>query len=199
MNVLLSLLLTIGHDLDDLRHGHGGVLNFELESDLGAEQRPGILRYHASLPRVLHQRLGHQFLKTVSMSSRQRKGKVISTTKPSKRVSSLQDMPGTHSLNESRGITSSMDTVRVQSRTHGYSAHDTDEVELTLLEEDERRQAAVGVSSGGSARASRQKLPMSTKDKRSMGLLCVLCEFPCCYHGMSLIPFRFDPGRSCKS
>ena len=132
-------------------------------------------------------RLGHVFLpelviisipETVSMSSRQRKGKVIPTTKLPKQVSSRQDMPGT---DETRGITSSMDTVRVQSRTHGHSTHDTDEVELTLLEEHEQRQAAIGVADGGSTRTGRQKLPMSTKDKRSMGLLCVLCEFLCCY------------------
>jgi len=76
-----------------------------------------------------------------------------------------------------------MDTVRVQPRTHRHSVHDTDDVELTLLEEDEQRQAAVGVSNGDSVRMGRQKLPMSTKDKRSMGLLCTLCEFPCCYRG----------------
>jgi uncharacterized ferredoxin-like protein len=100
-------------------------------------------------------------------------------------------MPGAGSLNGARGITSSMDTVRVQSRTHGHT-HGTDEVELALLEEDEQRQAAVGVSGGNPARVSRRKPPMSKKDKRSMGLLCTLCEFPCCYRGMSLTPVRFD-------
>jgi len=117
------------------------------------------------------------------MSSRQRKGKVIPTTRLPKQVSPLQDMPGSNPPDEARGITSSMDTVRVQPRTHRQSAHDTDEVELTLLGEDEQRQAAVGVSNGDSVRMDRQKLPMSAKDKRSMGLLCTLCEFPYCYRG----------------
>lgn len=73
-----------------------------------------------------------------------------------------------------------MDNVRIQPRTPRQGAHDT-EVELTLLEEDEQRQASVGVldDEGDSARATRPKRPMSTKDKRAMGLLITLCEFTC--------------------
>lgn len=78
-------------------------------------------------------------------------------------------------------MTSSMDTVRVQPRTPRRPTHDMEEVELTLLEEDERRQAAVGVADDGPAMAGRPKPPMSAKDKRSMILLCVLCESPCCH------------------
>lgn len=137
------------------------------------------------MPRVPYRRVGHRVLDldTILMSSRQRKGKVTSTTRLPKQVSSLQDMPGSHPPGEARGIASSMNTVRVQPRTHRQSVHGTDEVELTLLGEDEQRQAAVGVSNGDSVRMGRQKLPMSAKDKRSMGLLCILCEFPCCYRG----------------
>ena len=70
-----------------------------------------------------------------------------------------------------------MDTVRIQPRTPRQGAHDTQEVELTLLEEDEQRQAAVGISNDNSTGTSRIKRPMSTRDKRSMGLLIILCEF----------------------
>ena len=114
------------------------------------------------------------------MSSRKRKGKVASATKSPKQVSSLEGMPN---ANKHRGTTSSMDTVSIQPRAPRQGPYDTEEVELTLLEEDERRQAAFGVSDGDSVRAGRpkQKRPMSTKDKRSMGLLCTLCEFLSCY------------------
>ena len=115
------------------------------------------------------------------MSSRRRKGKVTSVPEPPKQVPSPQDMPNAYSSHEARGTSSSMDTVRIQPRTPRLQ-HDTEEVELSLLGEDERRQAAFGVPENGSARASRPKRPMSTKDKRSMGLLCILCKFTCHRH-----------------
>ena len=114
-------------------------------------------------------------------TSRQRKGKVPPVTKPPKQVPSLQDMPSAGSSNQADGKTSSMDTVRIQPRTPRLGAHDIEEIEFALLEE-EQSQAAVGVSDDSSARAGRSKRPMSTRDKRSMGLLCVLCEFSCHYH-----------------
>lgn len=117
----------------------------------------------------------------MSSSSRQRKGKVVSSTKLPKQVSSLQGMPRADTPRETRGTTSSMDTVRVQPRTPRRPTNDMEEVELTLLEEDERRQAAVGVSDEEPATAGRPKPPMSAKDKRSMFLLCTLCESPCCH------------------
>lgn len=120
---------------------------------------------------------------TTLMSSRQRKGKVISATKQPKQVSSLDGMPRADTSNEALGTTSSMDTVRVQPRAPRRSIHGTDEVELTLLEEDEQLQAAVGVSGDDSARVDRPKLPMSARDKRSMVLLCILCKIPCFHRG----------------
>lgn len=116
------------------------------------------------------------------MSSRRRKGKVTSASEQSEQISLPQDMPNPYSYNEVRGTTSSMDTVRIQPRTPRLQ-HDTEEVELSLLGEDERRQAAFGVPDGDSAGAVRVKGPMSNRDKRSMGLLCVLCEFSCHSHG----------------
>jgi len=107
-------------------------------------------------------------------------------------------MPGADSLNGVRGTTSSMDTVRVQPRTQRQGAYDTEEVELTLLEDDERHQAAIGVYDDHSLRASRPKPPMSTRDKRSMGLLCILCEFSVITATPLLTPVRFDSGRSCE-
>lgn len=115
------------------------------------------------------------------MSSRQRKSKVTTAAKSPKQESYLQDVAVTDSLSEARGSTSSMDTVRIQPRTPRQGAHDTQEVELALLEEDERRQAAVDVSDDDSARARRSKRPISTRDKRSMGLLIILCELTCHY------------------
>jgi hypothetical protein len=117
------------------------------------------------------------------MSSRQRKGKVASATKSAKQEPHLQGMHRADPSNEYCGTASSMDTVRIQPRTSRQGAHATEEVELTLLEEDEQRQAAVGVLDDDYARAGRPKRPMSTQDKRSMGLLIILCEFPCRYRG----------------
>ena len=114
------------------------------------------------------------------MSSRQRKGKVITATKPQKQATSLQGVAGADSSNDTRGNTSSMDTIRIQPRTPRQGTHDTQEVELSLLEENEQRQAAVGFPDDDDfTGASRLKRPMSTRDKRSMGLLIVLCEFHC--------------------
>jgi hypothetical protein len=93
----------------------------------------------------------------------------------------MQGVAAIDSLNQAQGTTSSMDTVRIQPRTPRQGAHDTPDVELTLLEEDEQRRAAVGVSNDDSAWASRSTRSMSTRDKRSMGLLITLCEFTC--HG----------------
>ena len=115
------------------------------------------------------------------MSSRQRKGKVTTATKLPKQEPYMQGVASTNSLNKARGTTSSMDAVRIQPRTPRQGAHDTQEVELALLEEDEQHQAAVGVSNGDTARTSRFTRPMSTRDKRSMGLLITLCEFTCLY------------------
>ena len=93
----------------------------------------------------------------------------------------MQGVAVIDSSNRAQGTTSSMDTVRIQPRTPRQGAHDTQEVELTLLGEDEQRQAAVGVSNDDSAGLSRSARPMSTRDKRSMGLLITLCEFTCHY------------------
>jgi hypothetical protein len=177
LGILHPFLLAIGHDLDDLRHGHGGSLNFEL---------PIRARSNERFP--VRARLCHVFdwlLLTINsddMSSRQRKGKAPPVTKPPKQVPSLQDMPSAGSSNQAHGKTSSMDTVRIQPRIPRQGAHDTEEIEHALLEE-EQSQAAVGVSDDSSARAGRSRRPMSTRDKRSKGLLCVLCGFSCHYHG----------------
>lgn len=93
----------------------------------------------------------------------------------------MQGVAVIDSLNEVQGTTSSMDTVRIQPRTPRQGTHDTQEIELTLLEEDEQRQAAVGVSDHESARTRQSTRPMSGKDKRSMGILIILCEFTCHY------------------
>lgn len=50
-----------------------------------------------------------------------------------------------------------------------------DDMELSLLGEEERRQAAEGLEDVSLRNVS--KKPMSSKDKRAMVLLCVLCKF----------------------
>ena len=54
-----------------------------------------------------------------------------------------------------------------------------DEVELTLLGEDERLRAAQGMSLEEEQEflAQADKKPMSPKDKRAIGLLIILCEY----------------------
>jgi len=55
---------------------------------------------------------------------------------------------------------------------HNYGREDEDEVELSLLGEQERRQAALGVDS---ADVEKPRVPLSTKDKKAMALLIILC------------------------
>ncbi|KAF5356065.1 hypothetical protein D9756_004015 [Leucocoprinus leucothites] len=53
-----------------------------------------------------------------------------------------------------------------------------EDVELSLLGEDERRQAGQGLEDDVLPPRSAGKKPMSTKDKRAMVLLCILCSIP---------------------
>jgi hypothetical protein len=61
-------------------------------------------------------------------------------------------------------------------RTAQNGDTDTDEVELALLGDEERERAAVGVD-GDEVDTQTTKRPLSTKDKKAMVLLCVLCEY----------------------
>ena len=85
-----------------------------------------------------------------------------------------------------RPVTTSLDSVRILPRTPRTprlgeqsrrasedDAGAVDEVELSLLGEDERRQAALGLPSED---ASGSKRSLSTRDKKAMTLLIILCE-----------------------
>lgn len=73
-------------------------------------------------------------------------------------------------------VTSSLNSIHITPRTPissrviGIDGEEED-VELSLLGEDERRQAAFGAEGEGI-----DKRPISLKDKKAMALLCVLCE-----------------------
>jgi hypothetical protein len=71
-------------------------------------------------------------------------------------------------------------------------------IELALLEEEEQSQAAVGVSDDSSARAGWLRRPMSTRIDGLWAFCVYLVSFRVTITGTSLIPVRFDPGRSCE-
>jgi len=90
-----------------------------------------------------------------------------------------KDMPTTP-LN-SMGVSSSLDSIFISPRTpvartprNFRNGHADAEVELSLLGDDERRQAAEGLDSDDVDYTA--KHPLSAKDKRAMVLLCVLCK-----------------------
>lgn len=59
---------------------------------------------------------------------------------------------------------------------HNYSREEEDDVELSLLGEQERRQAALGVDSADVEEVrEKPKVPLSTKDKKAVALLIILC------------------------
>jgi PAT family acetyl-CoA transporter-like MFS transporter 1 len=59
---------------------------------------------------------------------------------------------------------------------HNYGREEEDEVELSLLGEQERRQAALGVDSADVEQVrEKPNIPLSTKDKKAMALLIILC------------------------
>ena len=80
------------------------------------------------------------------------------------------------------GVSSSLDSIFISPRTPVArsprpplnGSADSEEVELSLLGEEERRQAATGIDEDDVGYTS--KRPVSSKDKRAMVLLCVLCK-----------------------
>lgn len=93
-------------------------------------------------------------------------------------------MPRPHIL--SPGASTSLDSVQVTPRTPRSARlnHDdpdadyvvgsgsAEEVEMSLLAEDERRRADAGFEEYADAK---HKAPLSSEDKRAMALLCTLC------------------------
>lgn len=89
-----------------------------------------------------------------------------------------------------RAHATSLESISIQPRTpktprsqgpNGWTPADgeADEVELSLLGEEERRQAADGLTleEEQAYLSQAEKKSMSTRDKRAIGLLIVLCEF----------------------
>ena len=90
-----------------------------------------------------------------------------------------------------RAQSTSLESISIQPRTpktpranggiHGWTPQDAeaiDEVELSLLGEEERRQAAAGMSVEEEQEylAQAEKKGISPADKRALGLLTILCE-----------------------
>jgi hypothetical protein len=84
-------------------------------------------------------------------------------------------------------VTSGLSTIHIAPRTpktprttwNAGEENETEEVQLSLLGEDERRQAAQGLGETeeqGYSVELESKRPVSAKDKRAMILLIVLCE-----------------------
>lgn len=84
-------------------------------------------------------------------------------------------------------LATSLESIHIQPRTprtprSGRSRYDPgdadgiDEVELSLLEEDERREAGLGMDDEGQPDHPAVKRPISSRDKRAIVLLVVLCE-----------------------
>jgi hypothetical protein len=87
------------------------------------------------------------------------------------------------SLNSHMAMSSSLDGIFISPRTPGARPPrppqngnaDSEEVELSLLGEAERRQAAAGLDEDDEVDYN-AKRPVSSKDKQAMILLCVLCK-----------------------
>ena len=96
------------------------------------------------------------------------------------------DMPRPNIL--SPGITTSLNSVQITPRTprsarlnrndvdsdYVVGSGSTEEVEMSLLEEDERRRADAGFEEYEDAK---HKAPLTSEDKRAMALLCTLCAW----------------------
>jgi len=77
--------------------------------------------------------------------------------------------------------TSSLDSIFISPRTPRTprvqnGSADSEEIELSLLDEEERLRAAEGLEVAEEEDVYAAKRPMSSKDKRAMVLLCILCK-----------------------
>lgn len=83
---------------------------------------------------------------------------------------------------EDLAVSSSLNSIHISPRTPrstsrvAFDEAGEDDVELSLLGDDERRQAAYGVDREYGSGVGDSKHPISAEDKRAMVLLCVLCE-----------------------
>lgn len=111
---------------------------------------------------------------------------------PTKRRTKKEVSPASHlngasdkamrdkSSQEHMAVSSSLHNIHISPRTPKSSRPYSDEedgFELSLLGEEERRQAAHGTDDEVHPSGNVGKKPMSTEDKRAMVLLCVLCVY----------------------
>lgn len=106
--------------------------------------------------------------------------------KKSKKVE--QESEGDEDMQERpMAVTSGLNAIHIAPRTprtprtqwNGGDEDDTQDVELSLLDEEERNQAARGLGEAeelGYITESDAKHPISAKDQRGMALLVILCE-----------------------
>lgn len=118
------------------------------------------------------------------MKQRQRKRNNRQSPVPSSVTQHSDEMPRGHIPKP--GVTTSLDSVQVTPRTPRTMRGDIDdadadyvigsrsaeEVEMSLLGDEERRHADAGF-----AEHTKHKAPLSSEDKRAMVLLCVLCTW----------------------
>jgi PAT family acetyl-CoA transporter-like MFS transporter 1 len=118
------------------------------------------------------------------MKQRQRKRHNRQSPVSSPAVQHSDEMPRPRVHNP--GLSTSLDSVQVTPRTPRTARGDFDdvdtdyvvgsrsaeEVEMSLLGEDERRHADAGF-----AEHTKHKAPLSSEDKRAMVLLCILCTW----------------------
>jgi MFS transporter, PAT family, solute carrier family 33 (acetyl-CoA transportor), member 1 len=75
-------------------------------------------------------------------------------------------------------ISTTLDSIQITPRTPRVlrSDHaDVEEVEMSLLDEDDRKRADAGFVDGNGHIEAKPRAPLSSEDKRAMVLLCILC------------------------
>lgn len=119
------------------------------------------------------------------MSARRKQKQPRLRHSSNKKQAGDEDMPQPR---QPMAVTSGLNAIHIAPRTPKTprtpwtgrdDSDDTTEVELSLLGEDERRQAALGLGETeeqGYPSESELKRPLSNKDKRGMVLLVILCE-----------------------
>jgi hypothetical protein len=110
----------------------------------------------------------------------------------------------------SPAISTTLDSIQITPRTPRVMHSDhaaVEEVEMSLLEEDDRRRAAAGFVDGNGHIEAKPRVPLSPEDKRAMVLLCILCTWLSsppritrpnyCPLRTCTLSRRSHPGRSC--
>jgi hypothetical protein len=93
-------------------------------------------------------------------------------------------------------MSTTLDSIQITPRTPRgmrLKHEDAVEVEMSLLDEDDRRRADAGFADGNGHLEAKHKAPLSSEDKRAMALLCVLCRWlpsSPLRHTTKLLPFR---------